>query len=86
MRGLPERAKGLRKEAEELFQQRLESEKQASGFNMGEKLESSTSSTNVRRRTPVGANPFTKKPQNEVAVSSEEVSQVKRKNPFRKQL
>lgn len=54
MAGLPERAKNLRTEAEELVQKRIEKEQKASGFSMGEKLslESSTGNMNIRGRQP----------------------------------
>ncbi|EJW13845.1 cell division GTPase [Paenibacillus alvei] len=57
MAGLPERAKKLRTEVEELRSRREESEKKASGFGMGEKI--STGNTVTARRT-VGGNPFLK--------------------------
>lgn len=56
MSGLPERAKNLRAEVEDLRKQREESEKRASGFNMGEKI--TTGSTVTARRTVGGGNPF----------------------------
>lgn len=78
--GLPERAKGLREEAEELRRQRLQREENASGFNIGGKIESAS---NVARRGPIGGNPFNK-PQmasNEAAAAS---AAPAFKNPFKK--
>ncbi|MFB5678812.1 cell division GTPase [Paenibacillus terreus] len=82
MAGLPERAKNLREEAEQLKQLREERERKASGFNMGAKLE--TSSRPATRRGPAGANPFAK----QAAAASESQapaqSSTKPFNPFRK--
>ncbi|MGY3386809.1 cell division GTPase FtsZ [Paenibacillus polymyxa] len=57
MGGLPERAKQLREEAEDLRVMREEREKKTSGFNMGEKLERKSTST-AARRSGAGINPF----------------------------
>ncbi|MEK5586675.1 cell division GTPase [Paenibacillus sp. FSL P2-0536] len=75
MGGLPERAKNLREEAEELRNQRLEREKNASGFGaLGQKIESQTSS--VAKRTPAGVNPFASKSQETIPSGP--------RNPFKK--
>lgn len=77
MAGLPERARNLRSEAEELIRIREEREKQASGFNMGDKLTASqqAAATSARRG---GKNPF--------AIKQEGSDQTaeKKKNPFAK--
>ncbi|MGM1023164.1 MAG: cell division GTPase [Bacillota bacterium] len=57
MGGLPERAKLLREEAENLRVIREEREKKTSGFNMGEKLATKTT-TSAPRRSGTGINPF----------------------------
>lgn len=81
MAGLPERAKNLRKEAEDLLTQRLEAEKNASGFNLGDKLEVSTSNTTVRKAPSTKVNTFASTGQ---AAATSEQAAVKKKpfNPF----
>lgn len=75
MAGLPERARNLRKEAESLLEQRLEREKNATGFDIGGKLET-TGKTNAKR-SPVGINPFASK------TSETDKQETKIKNPFK---
>ncbi|MGE7828553.1 tubulin-like doman-containing protein [Paenibacillus sp. NPDC093718] len=77
MAGLPERAKNLRQEAEQLQREREARERQASGFNMGDKLESQNRIGG--KRGPVGSNPFSK----QVAASSEESTARPANNPFK---
>ncbi|WP_054029120.1 hypothetical protein [Bacillus sp. FJAT-28004] len=79
MGGLPERAKNLRQEAEELLKIKMLKEQQASGFQMGEKL---TISSQAPTRK-VGSNPFAQtasQPQNKVEESPKP---IKATNPFR---
>lgn len=75
MAGLPERARNLRNEAEELMRIRIEKEKAASGFNMGEKLSTKPAAVTPTRRG--SGNPFGG--QNQVAASSQPPI---KKNPF----
>lgn len=70
MAGLPERARNLREEAQSLYEQRIESEKAATGFNMGDKLNIGSPKTSIISGTPgmKKGNPFAQK---EVAASAE---------------
>lgn len=77
MAGLPERARNLRKEAEELIRLREERERQASGFNMGEKITTAAQQTAATSTRRSGSNPFASKQDNENAP-------VKKRNPFAK--
>ncbi|MGG1673990.1 cell division GTPase [Paenibacillus sp. NRS-1783] len=78
MGGLPERAKNLRKEAEELKKMREERERNASGFSMGEKI-STTSGSRVRPAAPA-RNPFA---QSRTESTGNDGS-LPKKNPFAK--
>lgn len=72
--GLPERASNLRKEAEELRNARIERDRQASGFNLGEKIANrQVAATSSMKQ---GSNPFAKG--NNASVEQ------KKPNPFRK--
>lgn len=77
MGGLPERAKNLRSEAEQLIKIRKAKEEAASGFDMGEKLNVGRPTTPVQRRA--GGNPFGQK-------SSEDSSKQSKigTNPFKR--
>lgn len=78
MAGLPERAKNLRNEAEELLKKREERESKASGFNMGEKLEVAKPKGTFAASKK--GNPFAQK---ETAAASEASPAAKeKKNPF----
>lgn len=79
MAGLPERAKHLKKEAEDLYLQRIEAEKRVSGFNLGEKLVTNNNQNSVIRKAPSTAtNPFAI---NEVAPTKD-TGKKKVFNPF----
>jgi hypothetical protein len=83
MSGLPERARNLRKEAEDLHKSRLEKESKASGFDIGEKLSlnQNVSSTITNRRS--GAkNPFATNAQKQGSESNQQTG--KPRNPFEK--
>ncbi|MBV6717195.1 tubulin-like doman-containing protein [Paenibacillus chitinolyticus] len=79
MAGLPERAKNLRKEAEELQRIREEKERNASGFNMGEKIGRTTLNAPVKKVTQ-SSNPFGNNAQKQTAAATEE--KPKKFNPF----
>lgn len=84
MGGLPERARNLRNEAETLLEQRLASEKAASGFQLGAKLDSGRKSPFAPGAAKKG-NPFAAK--SETAAGGEGASgtpQSAPKNPFSK--
>lgn len=81
MAGLPERAKGLREEAEALLLQRENREKQASGFNIGGKIEVAATRPPTRR-TGVGTNPFSSKTEQNTSNNNGLNSTLK-KNPFK---
>lgn len=77
MAGLPERARNLRDEAQELIRIREEREKQASGFHMGEKLTTAAQQTAATSTRRGGGNPFATKADNDQSVE-------KKRNPFAK--
>ncbi|WP_088834455.1 cell division GTPase [Paenibacillus tyrfis] len=79
MAGLPERAKNLRQEAEELIRKREEKERNASGFDMGGRLDVSTRPTPRR----VGSdNPFATKPSSQTPQVTPTIQQQPKRNPF----
>ncbi|PAD71357.1 cell division GTPase [Paenibacillus campinasensis] len=79
MAGLPERAKNLREEAEALQREREERENRSSGFNLGEKIQ--TSNRVGGKRGAAGINPY----KMQVAASSEETKEPNKIiNPFKK--
>ncbi|MFS0841339.1 cell division GTPase [Paenibacillus sp. 1P03SA] len=78
MGGLPERAKNLRKEAEELQRIREEKERNASGFNMGEKISRNPGNTPIRK-VSTSSNPFGNDAQKQTAAANET---KKKFNPF----
>lgn len=73
--GLPERARNLRQEAEELARIREERERQASGFNVGQKIAQNQVAAAAAPRRNVGLNPFAK---------NTDTSRPIKNNPFRK--
>lgn len=83
MAGLPERAKNLRQEAEELERLRIEKEKSASGFEIGEKINRNPLNPTVRRVSQ-SSNPFgQQEAQQQTAAASQQAAPFKR-NPFAK--
>lgn len=78
MAGLPERAKNLRQEAQDLLEKRLERERQASGFQLGGKIGGGEALT---QRRPLGSNPFTA---GTVKTDSVAANPSAVRNPFRK--
>ncbi|MEB8638188.1 tubulin-like doman-containing protein [Bacillus cereus] len=83
MAGMPDRVKNLRQEAEELQKIRLEKEKEASGFNIGEKI--SKQETTTIRKVSNSSAPFGQAAAKQTAATTEEETAPKKKvNPFAK--
>ncbi|MGG0939200.1 tubulin-like doman-containing protein [Brevibacillus centrosporus] len=82
LNGLPERAKKLKQESEELLRQQREREERASGFNIEGDLETERKNAPSRNRgssSSVPSNPFASKGSKEVAATT-----PAKFNPFKK--
>ncbi|MEN1990227.1 tubulin-like doman-containing protein [Paenibacillus hubeiensis] len=84
MGGLPERARNLRHEAEELLQQRLASERAASGFQMGDKLDAGAKKNPFAGGGVKKGNPFAAKKEASAGQEDATVPKTQTKNPFNK--